>query len=115
MGDYSKARIIAEKYLQEMLEADDTENFDLYIKRFESEYIQGFTEEVFNSDVEKMQQRNGMHKSSEFLGTLRNEIVDGLDIYRTAWKGIYEKRDAIIEMGVYKKNDNWYVLRSAVH
>lgn len=32
MTDSSEVKAIAEKYLKEMLEADDTKNFDLYTK-----------------------------------------------------------------------------------
>jgi len=106
---------VAEQYLQEMLEADDAGDFDLYKKRFEAKYLEGFTKDVFNNDIEHMNKINGKHVDYEFLGVLRNQKVDDLDVYRTVWKGIYEKRDAVIEMGIYKKNGVWHVIQSAVY
>lgn len=105
---------IAEQYLKEMFEADDSADFELFTKRYEDKCLQGFSEGIFQSDIQKMQQRNGRNLGYEFLGELRNDNIDDLDVYRTVWKGIYEKRDAIVEMGVYQKNAQWYVIRSAV-
>ena len=114
MTDTTEARALAEQYLKEMFEADDRGDFELYTRHFEDKYLQGFTEDVFQNDIQQMQQRNGPNQGYEFLGTLRNEVIDELDVHRTVWKGIYEKRDAIVEMGVYKKDDRWHVLRSFV-
>jgi len=106
---------IAEKYLEEMLAADDAGDFDLFTKRYESIYLEGFTVERFNSDIKAMHKRNGKNKGYEFLASFRNQIIDGNEVYRTVWKGIYEKRDAVIDFGVYKKDETWYVLISVVH
>ncbi len=114
MTDSFEVQAIAEKYLKEMLEADDTENFDLYIKRYEEKYLVNFSRERFSDDIKGMHERNGMNMGYEFLCALRNFSFDGLDIFRLVWKGIYEKRDAVIELDVYKKNGNWYVIQSAV-
>jgi len=115
MTEPSEELAMAEKYLHEMLEADDTANYDLYTKRYEEKYLTNFSREIFSNDINHMHERNGMHTGYELLGTLRNSTVDDLDIYRTVWKGIYEKRDAVIEMGIYKKDGTWYVIKSAVH
>ncbi len=114
MTEVSEELVVAEKYLKEMLEADDTGDFELYTKRFQEKYLAGFTRDVFERDIEQMHNDNGMHTGYEFLGTLRNQSVDGLDVYRTVWKGIYEKRDAVVEMGIYKDKGVWHVIRSAV-
>ncbi|MGH1486012.1 MAG: hypothetical protein ACRBCI_07290 [Cellvibrionaceae bacterium] len=106
---------IAEKYLKEMLKADDAADFDLFTKRYESKYLENFTKERFQNDIEEMHKRNGMNKGYEFLASFRNEKIDGNDVYRTIWKGVYEKRDAVIDIGVYKSQETWHVLISAVH
>lgn len=115
MTDSSLALETAEKYLKEMLEADDTANFELYINRYEEKYLANFSKKDFLDDIKSMHERNGMSTGYEFLSSLRNSKFDGLDIFRFVWKGIYEKRDAVIEMGLYKKNGNWYVIKSAVY
>lgn len=115
MNNSPEELVVAEKYLKEMLQADDTENFELYTKRHEEKYLINFSRERFSNDIRHMHERNGMNKGYEFLGTLRNSSVDGLDIFRSVWRGIYEKRDAVIDFGVYKKDGNWHVIKSAVY
>ena len=56
-----------------------------------------------------------MNTGYEFLCTLRNSSIDALDVFRFVWKGVYEKRDSVIDFGVYKKNGNWHVIQSAVY
>jgi hypothetical protein len=115
MTDASEELVIAEKYLKEMLEADNTANFELYTKRYEEKYLVNFSKERFSDDIKGMHERNGMNTGYEFLGALRKSRFDGLEIFRFVWKGIYEKRDAVIEFDLYKKSGNWYVIQSAVH
>ncbi len=115
MTNLCEAFTIAEKYLKEMLEADDTINFELYTQRYEDKYLVNFCHERFSNDIKHMHARNGMNTGYEFLSTLRHSSIDGLEVFRFVYKGIYEKRDAVIELGIYKKNENWYVLQSAVY
>lgn len=115
MTQASEEYAVAERYLKEMLEADDTANFELYTKRFESKYLEHFTQERFSNDIRQMHERNGMNTGYEFLCTMRNARLDNMDIFRFAWKGMYEKRDALIDFGIYKKDGEWYVINSAVY
>ncbi len=115
MTDTSEELAIAEKYLKEMLEADDAGDFELYTKRFEKKYLVDFSPEIHTRDIQHMHERNGMHTGYEFLGSLRNAQVDDLDVFRFVWKGIYEKRDAVIEIAIYKKSETWHVIKSAVY
>lgn len=106
---------ISEQYLQEMLEADNTANFELYTQRYQQKYLQEFSRERFHNDIKGMHQRNGMNTGYEFLAEFRQSRFDGHDIYRTIWKGIYQKRDAVIELGIYQAEGTWHVILSAVH
>lgn len=115
MTDTSEALKMAEIFLKEMLQADDTKDFELYTKRFEPKYLESFSRDIFSNDIEQMHERNGMNRGYEFLGTLRNATFDNLNIFRSVWKGIYEKRDAVIEIGIYQNNGNWHVITSSVH
>ncbi len=106
---------IAETFLQEMFQADDSADFALYTKRYEAKYLEGFSAEQFHGDIRGMQERNGPNQGYEFFGTLRSAELDGHEVYRSVWKGIYEKRDAVVEMAVYQKAGEWHVIRSSVH
>ena len=115
MTDVPEELVVAEKYLQEMLEADNTANFELYTKRYEEKYLINFSKDRFLDDIKGMHKRNGLNTGYEFLTALRNTKYDDLDIFSFVWKGIYEKRDAVIELGLYKKNENWYIIQSVVY
>lgn len=73
MTDRSEELAAAEKYLNEMLEADDTADYELYIKRFEEKYLTRFTDDIFRSDIANMHEENGKHIDYEYLGTLRKQ------------------------------------------
>ena len=114
MNESVEEQAIAEKYLKEMLKADDTGDFELFIKRYESKYLGNFSPEIHSSDIKHMHEKNGMNIGYEFLAKLRNYQTDDLDIFRFIWKGIYEKRDAVIEIAIYQKNGIWHVIKSNV-
>ncbi|MDB4836965.1 hypothetical protein OAH87_00660 [Marinomonas sp.] len=120
MSSSQEAQAIAETYLKEMLEADDTADFALYTKRYEEKYLQGFTSEIFAKDIQQMQARNGMNQGYEFLAQLRSSFIEDsalqdIEVLRFVWKGQYEKRDAVIEVAIYEKNGTWYLIQSSVH
>ena len=114
MSEGSKEYVIAETYLKEMLKADDNADFELFIKRYEKQYIGDFSPETHASDIKHMHEINGMNIGYEFLTRLRNHQIDDLEIFRFIWKGIYEKRDAVIEIAIYQRNGSWYVIKSSV-
>lgn len=57
----------------------------------------------------------GKNKGHELLGNLRSDKIDGAEVFRSVWKGIYEKRDAVIEMAIYQRHGNWHLIQSSVH
>lgn len=112
---------IAETYLKQMLEADDSGNYDLYIKHFESKDLIGFTKERFDRDVKQMHERNGLNVGYEYFGSLKAPREDSTSAnghyegFRFIWKGIYEKREALIVIGIHKKDAIWYLNNASVH
>jgi len=53
MTDPSEELAMAEKYLHEMLEADDTANYDLYTRRYEEKYLVNFSCGYRNGHLQK--------------------------------------------------------------
>jgi len=112
---------IAESFLQKMLEADDSGNYDLYIKHFEPRDLIGFTKERFKNDIKQMHERNGMNVGYEYFGSLKAPREDSTNAdghhegFRFIWKGIYEKREALIVIGIHKKDGTWYLNNASVH
>ncbi len=113
--EYLKEKTIAENFLQEMLEADDTGNYALFIKHYEAKHLVNFSKEQFESDIKEMQNRNGANLSYEYFGMLQGHpIDDAATSLRFVWKGIYEKREALITIGIHCKDKNWYINESSV-
>jgi len=101
---------IAEKYLAEMLEADRDGDYLSFIKHFETVDSKEFNENVFLRDVESMREELGAYKEHVYLGSLNCFHEDSHHrSLRFVWRGIYEKNDAIIVLGIHQKDDIWYV------
>jgi len=46
MSDAAEALRVAERYLKEMLQADDAADLELYVKRYDPAHREGFTREI---------------------------------------------------------------------
>ncbi|RBP79157.1 hypothetical protein EBI01_17625 [Marinomonas rhizomae] len=115
MPELKAERAIAEKFLKEMLKADDTGNYELFIKHYEREDLIDFSPERFEQDIKQMHARNGKHMGYEYFGTLKGYHNGNYDnCYRFVWKGIYEKREALITIGIHYKDGTWYINESSV-
>tara|TARA_R110001606_G_scaffold396782_1_gene571577 strand:+ start:2847 stop:3197 length:351 start_codon:yes stop_codon:yes gene_type:complete len=115
MPDLKNEKAIAENFLKKMLEADDTGNYELFIKHYEEKDLVDFSMERFQNDIKHMQAQNGMNLDYEYFGALQGYRDDSHDnCFRFVWKGIYEKREALIVIGIHHKNDIWYINESSV-
>ena len=115
MPELKAERSIAEKFLKEMLKADDTSNYDLFVKYYEEQDLVDFSPERFEQDIKHMQARNGRNVGYEYFGALqgyRDGNHDGC--FRFVWKGIYEKREALITIGIHCKDGTWHANESTV-
>tara|TARA_B100000767_G_C19409072_1_gene387239 strand:- start:130 stop:531 length:402 start_codon:yes stop_codon:yes gene_type:complete len=106
---------VAEKYLDEMLEADRTGDYQGFIKRFDNNEMEEFNEEDFQEDVELMLEDLGSYKSRTLLGHL-NGFIDPKypKNSRFVWRAIYEKNEALIVVGIHQIEGVWYVNESNV-
>ncbi|PYF84598.1 hypothetical protein DFP75_101636 [Marinomonas alcarazii] len=115
MPELKAERSIAEKFLKEMVKADDTSNYDLFVKHYEEQDLVDFSPERFEQDIKHMQARNGRNVGYEYFGALqgyRNGNHDGC--FRFVWKGIYEKREALITIDIHCKDGTWHANESTV-
>ena len=60
MPELKAERAIAEQFLKEMLKADDTGNYDLFVKHYEEEDLVDFSPECFEYDIKHMQAKSGL-------------------------------------------------------
>jgi len=106
---------IAEKYIGEMLKADEAGSFDDFVRRFDKADLEGFTEEIFQHDVARMREDLGCYRSRVYLGSLEGfKTADRPRSLRFVWRGIYDKNEALIVLGIHEKDGDWYVNESTV-
>jgi hypothetical protein len=106
---------VAEKYLTEMLEADRTDDYEAFIRRFDKIDLEGFDKDIFLNDTEQMQEDLGAYKSRFYLGSLKGFKEDKYPrCLRFVWRAIYEKNEALIVVGIHEKDGVWYVNESTV-
>jgi len=116
MPEFEREKAIAEGFLKEMLEADETGNYELLTKHYEEKDLIDFSPKRFEDDIKHMQERNGKNLSYKYFGSLQGYREDDHDgCFRFVWKGIYEKREALIVIGIHRKKNTWHVNTSLVH
>ena len=109
MEDNQEELKIAEKYLSEMLNADQSGDYASFIKRYET-VDSGFSEDVFIKDVEAMKDELGAYKERVYLGSLNCSGKGSPQrSLRFVWRGIYEKSEALIVLGIHQNAGVWYV------
>jgi len=115
MNDVRDVLAIAEKYLSEMLEADKSMDYAAFVERFDSIELDGFTEDVFLSDIERMREDLGAYKERYYLGSLQGfKSKQHSKCLRFVWRAVYEKNEALIVLGIHEKSGAWYVNENTV-
>ncbi len=109
----------AEEILDEMIEAESTEtgDYDLFVKHFDT--VDDFGPTRFKKELMCIREDLGDYKSREYLGALKGHVdPDNPDKYpesvRFNWRGIFEKNETLITLGLYKKVGK-YVVREIMY
>ncbi len=105
----------AEQFLDQMIEADRNRDFALFMKNFDSEEYKTckeYTKGNYLKDIDEHESDLGNYCSREYLGCVKGRFPDS---YRFVWKGICEKNDVVIIVGVVKKNSRFFVTENMYH
>ena len=109
----------AEEVLSEMIEAESTEegDYDLFVKHFDD--VDDFGPTRFKKELMCIREDLGDYKSREYLGALKGHIDPDNpnkhpESVRFNWRGIFEKNETLITLGLYKK-DGKYVVREIMY
>lgn len=104
----------AEEILDEMIQAEstDTGDYELFVKHFDK--VGDFGPTRFKKELMCIREDLGDYKSREYLGVLRGHVdPDYPEKYpehvRFNWRGIFEKNETLITLGLYKKNGKFVV------
>ena len=105
---------LAEEILDEMIEAESTENgdYDLFVKHFDT--VENFGPSRFKKEMLCIREDLGEYKSREYLGSLKGHVdPDNPDKYpecvRFNWRGIFDKNETLITLGIHKKDGKYLV------
>ncbi|MEE9322323.1 MAG: hypothetical protein V3U76_17925 [Granulosicoccus sp.] len=114
MNSKGSTQKIAEQYLDEMLDAEETVDYQSWTKRFEKQDIANFGESRFKKDMYLIREDLGEYRSREFLGLLKGfKDVDHVDKHpgciRYVWRGNFERNETIIVVGVHERDGVLYV------
>lgn len=103
----------AELYLDEVLEAEAEASYEKFIRRCEKKYLVSFTEAKFLRDLREIREDYGNYVSREFLGCVAAEKRERdprtENMVRYVWRGIFDKNDVLITMGIYHSDGVYYM------
>lgn len=110
MNEVDDRLAIAEKFFDEMLEAEGANDYKAWIRRFDHSDLVDFDESIFARDIKQMNEDLGAYQSRVYLGSLdgfKNE--NHPESIRFVWKGTFEKNEMVMVVGIHKKDQAWYV------
>ncbi len=96
-----------------MLAAEASLDYRSFVARFEEQDVSSFGESRFKKDMYAIREDLGEYRRREFLGALKGfSNVDYPDRHRGSmrfvWKGIFEKNETLIVVGIHKKDGVFY-------
>jgi len=115
LADIGDKQQLAEQFLDEILEAESELNYSKFVRRREQRYILNLTETHFNRMVRDIREDYGSYLSREYLGSINSEIPVNAERFpeniRHIWRGVCEKGEVLIILGIYKRDGKHYVSR----
>lgn len=107
---------LAEQILDEMIEAEceGNENYELFVKHFDKETLRDFGPTRFKKEMMCIREDLGKYKSREYLGSLKGHVDPDYpdkhpECIRYNWRGIFEKNETLITLGIHKANGKYLV------
>ena len=88
-------------------------SYEKFIRHCEKKYIVSFTEAKFLRDLRDIREDYGNYVSREFMGCVASEKRESdprtENMVRYVWRGIFDKNEVLITMGIYYKDGNYYM------
>lgn len=99
-----------------MIAADAAKDYDAWLAPYDSNFPdKDFTKEYFETDADEMLAEIGVYVSREYLGCVKGDDEKHEGSLRFIWKGIYEKKEAIIIVGIHRREGKWYANEGMWH
>lgn len=116
MKDDPKLLAMAEQFLDEMIEAEleENANYELFTQRFDKDTLSDFGPSRFKKEMLCINEDLGRYQKREYLGSLKGFIdIDNPNkrpnCIRYNWRGVFEKNETLITMGIHNIGDVYYV------
>ena len=116
MSEDDASVAMAERFLDEMIEAESRENADYapFTKRFDPDTLKDFGPSRFRKDMMCIREDLGAYVSREYFGSLKGAIdPDDPDrqphCVRYVWRGVFEKNESLITMGIHVEGGTHHV------
>jgi len=106
---------IAERFLDDAIEARESHNFEKLSHLFEQPYRDFLlSEREFKQGLRRFDEDLGSYVSRTYFGSIKAvELPERVGKYpnctRHVWRGQFEKAYIVIRLGVYQKNGDYYL------
>ena len=107
---------LADNILDEMIQAERKghEDYELFVKHFDKDTLNDFGPTRFKKEMMCIREDLGEYKSREYLGSLKGHVDPDYpdkhpECIRYNWRGVFEKNETLITLGVHKKGDKYLV------
>lgn len=109
MEDDPTKLALAEKILDELLSAERESDYAMFIRHFDPIALRDFGPSQFKKELLCILEDFGAYQRREYLGSLNGFIdQDAPDKYpgcvRYNWRGIFEKNEALITLGLHERD-----------
>lgn len=114
MSDFAIDRDTAEQFLDEMLSAEESVDYDAWTRRFEQRFLVHFTRKRFERDMKAIREDLGDYRHREYMGCLKGITETGEEprfpgCVRYVWKGVFELNETLIVVGLHERDNQVYV------
>jgi len=115
MTDSPLNQELAEQYLDEMLRAQQNDDYNDFLKRWPSETKQEFTRDDFDQENAQTMEELGLYKSRDYIGCIVVDDTPGEAAARYAWRATWDKAQALIIVGLFEEEGQVYVDENMNH
>ena len=107
---------LAEEILDEMIQAEreGQEDYELFVKRFDKDTLNDFGPSRFKKEIMCIHVDLGEFESRDYLGYLKGHVDPDYpdkhpECIRYIWRGIFEKNETLITLGIHKQDGEYFV------
>jgi hypothetical protein len=110
-----QTRQTAEAYLDEMIDAQRRRDYEAWTRHYEKETLEDFDEADSLRAIDNDLANLGGYIRREYLGVVNGDQGEHQGCLRFVWRGIFEKNEAVIILGIHEKDGRFFVNENMYH